>query len=43
VAQAVHQIYVLLRLREATYVSQDIIALHLTRETDREKTMGIVE
>jgi hypothetical protein len=43
VAQAVGQIYVLLRLREAAYVSQDTNALHFKREADGEKALGIVE
>jgi len=42
-AQTVRQIYVLLRLWEATHVSQDTNALHLKREADREKALGIVE
>ena len=40
VAQAVSKIYVLLHLWEASYVSQDTNALHLTREADREKALG---
>ena len=42
-AQAIGQIYVLLRLWEASYVSQDNNALHFKGEADREKALGIAE
>jgi len=43
VAQAGGQIYVLLRLWEASHVSEDNNAWRLTREADGEKAVGIVE